>query len=67
VLKIGWAGGSAEIGHIYSTLNGDFRAPYTFLRGNGTETYQIWAVTARESGYPYAIGSSRRVQVRVEP
>jgi hypothetical protein len=65
VLRIGWAGGTAEIGHIYANRRGVFRSSYTFLRGNGTETYRIWAQTARESDYPYAVGTSRRVRVRV--
>ena len=44
-----------------------FRSSYTFLRGNGTETYRIWAATARESDYPYAPARSRRVSVTVGP
>ena len=49
VLWIGWNGGSTEIGHRYTGPEGRFSTPYTFLRGNGTETYRLWAATARES------------------
>ena len=37
-----------EIGHLYTKPDGTFRGTYTFLRGNGTETYKLWAKTARE-------------------
>jgi hypothetical protein len=67
VLWIGWPGGSAEIGHLYTRSNGTFASRYTFLRGNGTETYRLWAATARESAYPFAPGRSRREPVRVTP
>jgi hypothetical protein len=67
VLWIGWAGGSTEIGHLYSRPDGRFASRYTFLRGNGTETYRLWATTARESGYPYAPGRSRIKSVKVRP
>jgi hypothetical protein len=67
VLWVGWAGGSTEIGHLYARTDGRFTGRYTFLRGNGTETYKLWAETARESDYPYAPGSSRRVSVTVGP
>jgi hypothetical protein len=67
VLRIGWRGGSAEIGHVYTRRSGRFSARYTFLRGNGTQTYRVWATTVAESDYPYAISSSRRVRVKVGP
>ena len=67
VLWISWRGGSTEIGHLYARRNGSFRSTYTFLRGNGTETYRIWAATARESDYPYAPSRSRRASVTVGP
>jgi hypothetical protein len=67
VLWIGWPGGSTEIGHLYTRADGTFRSRYTFLRGNGTETYRLWATTARESDYPYAPGRSRSQSVRVTP
>jgi hypothetical protein len=67
VLRIGWKGGSAEIGHVYTRSDGRFSTPYTFLRGSGTETYRIWATTAAESDYPYAIASSRRRSITVGP
>jgi hypothetical protein len=67
VLWIGWRGGSTEIGHLYTRSDGRFRSKYTFLRGNGTETYRLWAATARESDYPYAPGRSRSVVVMVRP
>ena len=67
VLRIGWAGGTAEIGHLYANRLGSFKTSYTFLRGNGTETYRIWAQTVRESDYPYAVGTSRPVRVQVDP
>jgi hypothetical protein len=65
VLWIGWPGGSTEIGHLYTRPDGRFASGYTFLRGNGTEIYRLWATTARESDYPYAPGISRRVSVAV--
>ncbi len=67
LLWIGWNGGSAEIGHLYTDVAGRFQSRYTFLRGNGTETYRIWAATARESDYPFASASSRSVSVTVGP
>lgn len=67
VLWIGWAGGATEIGHLYSRQDGSFSSPYTFLRGNGSETYHLWAATARESDYPFAPGRSRLVRVTVRP
>jgi hypothetical protein len=67
VLWIGWPGGSTEIGHVYTRSNGRFRTRYTFLRGSGTLTYRLWATTARESDYPYAPASSRRVWLTVQP
>jgi hypothetical protein len=67
VLWIGWRGGSTEIGHLYTHADGRFSSRYTFLRGNGTERYRLWATTARESDYPYAPGRSRNVMVTVRP
>jgi hypothetical protein len=67
VLRIGWRGGSTEIGHLYAKPSGHFGSTYTFLRGNGTETYHLWASTAHETDYPFAPGSSRRVAVTVGP
>jgi hypothetical protein len=65
VLRVGWHGGSAEIGHLNTKPDGRFSTTYTFLRGRGTETYRIWAETVRESDYPYAPGRSNRVRVTV--
>ncbi len=67
VLWVGWPGGSAEIGHLYARPNGRFASTYTFLRGNGTETYRLWATTARESDYPFAPARSRPTTVKVSP
>jgi hypothetical protein len=67
VLWIGWSGGSAEIGHLYAHRDGRFRSPYTFLRGNGTVTYRLWAATARESDYPFAAARSPMTAVTVRP
>jgi hypothetical protein len=67
VLWIGWHGGFTEIGHLYTRPSGRFGSRYTFLRGNGTETYRIWATTARESDYPFAPGRSRSRSVTVTP
>jgi hypothetical protein len=67
VLWIGWPGGSTEIGHLYTAHDGGFRTTYTFLRGNGTETYMLWAATARESDYPYAPNTSAKSPVTVSP
>ncbi len=65
VLRIGWKGGSTEIGHLYTARNGTFRSTYTFLRGNGSETYRLWAATASESDYPFAPARSPSVKVTV--
>lgn len=65
VLKIGWHGGSAEIGQVYTDAAGRFFARYTFLRGTGSETYRIWAQTVRESDYPFSPARSRRVRISV--
>ena len=65
VLKIGWKGGSTESGHLYTDASGRFSSTYTFLRGNGTEQYSIWAATAKETDYPFAPARSRRVAVTV--
>jgi hypothetical protein len=67
VLRIGWAGGSTEVGHLYTARDGKFRTTYTFLRGNGTVTYHLWAETASESDYPFAVGSSNRISITVGP
>ncbi len=66
VLRIGWKGGSTEIGHLYTARNGTFRSTYTFLRGNGSETYHLWAATAKESDYPFAPARSPSVKVTVD-
>ncbi len=66
MLRIGWPGGSTEIGHLYTRRNGRFGSTYTFLRGNGTETYELWAETATESDYPYATSRSEKVAVTVK-
>jgi hypothetical protein len=65
VLWIGWHGGFTEIGHLYTGSDGRFGSTYTFLRGNGTETYRLWATTASESDYPYAPASSRKSTITV--
>jgi hypothetical protein len=64
-LHIGWSGGSAAIGQVYARRGGRFSTPYTFLRGTGTATYRVWATTATESDYPYAVGASRRLPITV--
>ncbi len=65
LLWVGWHGGKAEIGHLYTGPDGSFQSPYTFLRGNGREVYTLWAATARESDYPYTPADSRRMAVTV--
>jgi hypothetical protein len=65
VLRIGWRGGSAEIGHVYARSNGSFGVRYTFLRGRGRLRYRIWAASAKESDYPYTPARSRPVWVTV--
>jgi hypothetical protein len=67
LLRIGWPGGSTEIGHVITDAEGRFSAPYTFLRGNGTERYSIWAQSARESDYPFRPADSPRVAITVTP
>ena len=52
ILHVGWGGGSTEIGHLYTDRSGRFHTRYTFLRGNGTVTYRLWATSARETDYP---------------
>jgi hypothetical protein len=65
VLRIGWHGGSAEIGHVYTNRSGRFSATYTFLRGSGSEHYRIWAQTVRESDYPFLPAKSGQVRIAV--
>ncbi|MGZ4304231.1 MAG: hypothetical protein ACXVEW_02915 [Solirubrobacteraceae bacterium] len=65
ILHVGWGGGSTEIGHLYTDRKGRFHTRYTFLRGNGTLTYRLWASTARETDYPYVPSRSRKVSVTV--
>jgi hypothetical protein len=65
ILHVGWGGGSTEIGHLYTDDRGRFRTRYTFLRGNGTVTYRLWATSARETDYPYVPSRSRKVSVTV--
>ena len=67
VLWIGWPGGATEIGHLYTDRGGRFSSGYTFLRGNGTETYRLWATSAKETDYPYAPARSRSTPVIVSP
>ncbi len=67
VFRIGWHGGSAEVGHLYTRRDGTFASTYTFLRGNGTETYRLWAETAHETDYPFAPGRSKAATVTVAP
>ncbi len=67
VLWIGWPGGSTEIGHLYTDGRGKFRSSYTFLRGNGRETYRLWAASAKESDYPFAPARSLSSSVTVGP
>lgn len=56
VLWVRWRGGSTETGHLYVKPNGAFRMPYKFRRGAGAQKYAFWAVTLRETDYPYAPG-----------
>lgn len=65
VLRIGFRGGSAEVGHLYVRGDGRFSSPYTFLHGSGSATYRLSATTASESDYPYAPTRSRSVTVKV--
>jgi hypothetical protein len=67
VLWVRWNGGSTETGHLYVPPSGDFATSYNFRPGTGRETYKFWAVTLRESDYPYAPGRSNRVPVTVSP
>jgi hypothetical protein len=65
VLKIGWRGGAAEIGHVYTNAAGRFWASYTFLRGTGSENYRIWGQTVRESDYPFSPARTKRIRIWV--
>jgi hypothetical protein len=65
ILHVGWGGGSTEIGHLYTDRKGRFHTRYTFLRGNGTLTYRLWASSARETDYPYVPSRSRKVPITV--
>lgn len=66
-LYAGWRGGSAYIKPLYSDSAGRFSGAFRFLHGGGTQTYSIWATSARESDYPYAPASSNRISVTVGP
>jgi hypothetical protein len=65
ILHVGWGSGSTEIGHLYTDRKGRFHTRYTFLRGNGTLRYRLWASSARETDYPYVPSASRKVSVTV--
>jgi hypothetical protein len=65
VLRIGWHGGSTEIGHLYTDGLGRFSTRYRFLRGTGTEHYAIWAQSVQESDYPYTASASAHVPITV--
>jgi hypothetical protein len=67
VLWVRWRGGSAETGHLYVQPGGRFNSTYSFRPGTGHERYTFWAVTLRESDYPYAPARSNRVRVKVSP
>jgi hypothetical protein len=65
VLRIGWHGGSTEIGHLYTDGLGRFSTRYRFLRGTGTEHYAIWAQSVQESDYPYTPSASAHLPITV--
>ena len=44
---------------------GTFRYTYRFSRGAARKRYPFRAVVRSESGYPFALGTSRRVSIRV--
>jgi hypothetical protein len=64
-LHVGWSGGSTEVGHVYARAGGRFHTKYTFLRGNGSQTYRFWATSTSEGDYPYLPQASRRISVSV--
>jgi hypothetical protein len=67
ILRIGYNGGTAEVGHLYAHSSGRFETGYTFLRGTGHARYRLWASTASESGYPFASARSRSASISVGP
>jgi hypothetical protein len=67
LLHVGWKGGSAYVGHVYTNTSGRFSTSYTFSAGRGTQRYRFSATTGREADYPYAPGRSNRVAVTVSP
>jgi len=48
-----------------SKRNGRFKTSYKFERTFGPRTFRFRARVRREAGYPYELGSSHRVKVRV--
>lgn len=65
VFRVGYRGGSSEVGHVYAGTDGRFSTRFTFLHGHGSATYHFWARTVTESDYPYAPGTSKKVPVSV--
>lgn len=52
---------------IRANSRGRFRAPYRFARTFRPTTYRFRARSRREAAYPYALGYSKIVRVRVRP
>jgi hypothetical protein len=50
---------------VRTNARGAFRYTYRFSRGAARKRYPFRAVVRSESGYPFVLGTSRRVNVRV--
>ncbi len=64
-LSLGYNGRTIDVQHIRTGRNGRFRTKYTFLGGAGSARYPFWVTTIAESGFPWAVASSRKIFVRV--
>ena len=64
-LSLDYNGRTIDVQHIRTGRKGRFRTTYTFLGGAGSARYPFWVTTIPESGFPWAVASSRKVFVSV--
>lgn len=66
-VRLEFRGKRIEVQHVRTGRDGRFRTTYTFLGGAGVATYPFWVTSVPESDYPFAAGSSHRINVTVSP
>jgi len=64
-LSLNYGGRTIDVQHIRTGSDGRFRTTYTFLGGAGSARYPFWVTTIPESGFPWAVASSRKIFVSV--